>query len=72
MKKMIAVLLPVALLIPAIAGAKSPFDGTWKLRVSSIHFSGTPDNFTLVDGGFGAGTLRGRAVRDVRIDADRA
>jgi hypothetical protein len=55
MKKMIAVLLPVALLIPAIAAAESSFDGTWKVRVSSMQFSGTPDNFSIKDGTYSCG-----------------
>jgi hypothetical protein len=46
MKKMCA----LALLIPALAFAKSPFDGTWKTRPDSMTFSGNPDVFELSNG----------------------
>jgi hypothetical protein len=46
MKKLIA----LALLIPAIALAKSPFDGTWKTKLDSMKFSGKPDVFELSGG----------------------
>jgi len=43
-------LLALALLVPAIAVANSPFDGTWKTRVDSVKVSGKPDVY-LVAGG---------------------
>ena len=46
MKKLIALLL----LVPALALAKSPFDGTWKLRLDSVKYSGKPDEALLIDG----------------------
>ena len=46
MKKLIA----LALLIPAIAVAKTPFDGTWKTKLDSMQFSGKPDVFELSGG----------------------
>lgn len=39
-------------LLPAVAFAASPFDGTWKTRVDSIKFSGKPDSFEVKDGVF--------------------
>jgi hypothetical protein len=55
MNKMTAVLLPLALLIPAIAAAEGPFDGTWKVRVSSIQYSGKPDTFSIKDATYTCG-----------------
>jgi hypothetical protein len=46
MKRLVA----LALLIPAIALAKSPFDGTWKTRLDSMQFSGKPDVYELSNG----------------------
>jgi hypothetical protein len=43
-------LFALALLIPAIAIAKSPFDGTWKTRLDSLQFSGKPDVYELNNG----------------------
>jgi hypothetical protein len=40
----------LVLLIPAIAVAKSPFDGTWKMRVDSMQFSGKPDVYEISNG----------------------
>ncbi len=52
MKKNIclAVLGPVALLVPALAGAQSPFDGTWKADLSKVNFPTKPDVFLLTGG----------------------
>ncbi len=55
MKTIIAVLLPLTLLGPAIGAAESPFDGTWKVRGSSMQFSGKPDNFSIKDGTYSCG-----------------
>ncbi|HXQ31085.1 MAG TPA: hypothetical protein VN790_03825 [Steroidobacteraceae bacterium] len=46
MKRLIA----LALLLPALAVAKSPFDGTWKQRLDSMQFSGKPDVYELSNG----------------------
>jgi hypothetical protein len=43
-------LLVLTLLIPAIAVAKSPFDGSWKTRLDSFQFSGKPDSYEISDG----------------------
>src|SRR5271167_993456 len=43
-------LIVLALLIPAIAIAKSPFDGTWKARVDSIQVTGKPEVFEISNG----------------------
>lgn len=43
-------LLALAALFPAIAFATSPFDGTWKTRLDSMTFAGTPDNYVLGNG----------------------
>ncbi len=42
--------LAVAALVPAIAMAAGPFDGTWKTKTDSIQVSGKPENFALKDG----------------------
>ncbi len=46
MKKWVALLL----LMPALAVAKSPFDGTWKTRPDSIQVTGKPDVYDLSNG----------------------
>jgi hypothetical protein len=43
-------LVALALLIPAVALAKSPFDGTWKAKLDSMQFSGKPDVFEISNG----------------------
>jgi hypothetical protein len=43
-------LIALALLIPAIAFAKSPFDGVWKTRLDSMQFSGKPDVYEINNG----------------------
>jgi hypothetical protein len=49
-KKFMKRLIALALLIPAIAIAKSPFDGTWKTQLDSMQFSGKPDVYELSGG----------------------
>ena len=51
MKRLLAIVALVAL-IPTVALAKNPFDGTWKLRIDSMKFTGKPDVFELKDGSF--------------------
>jgi hypothetical protein len=46
MKKLIL----LGLLIPTIAMAKSPFDGTWKANVDSIQVTGKPEVFEISNG----------------------
>jgi hypothetical protein len=43
-------LLALALLVPVMAVAGSPFDGTWKTRLDSVKVTGKPDVY-LVSGG---------------------
>jgi hypothetical protein len=43
-------LISLALLLPVMALAKSPFDGTWMTKVDSIKTSGKPDVFELTNG----------------------
>ena len=43
-------LVVLGLLIPTIAMAKSPFDGTWKARADSIQVTGNPDVFEISNG----------------------
>jgi hypothetical protein len=38
------------LFVPAFALAKTPFDGTWKLRLDSVEYSGKPIEMELVGG----------------------
>jgi hypothetical protein len=40
----------LALLLPTITVAKSPFDGTWKMRVDSVQVSGKPDVYEISNG----------------------
>jgi hypothetical protein len=44
------ILILPALLIPTLAMAQSPFDGTWKTRLDSMQFSGKPDVYNISDG----------------------
>jgi|HubBroStandDraft_1064217.scaffolds.fasta_scaffold00023_54 hypothetical protein len=45
------ILVTAALLLPAVAFASSPFDGTWKTRVDSMKVSGKPDVFEITADG---------------------
>lgn len=42
--------LALLMLVPAIALAKTPFDGTWKLNLDSVKYSGKPTEALLIDG----------------------
>jgi hypothetical protein len=42
--------IALALLIPTIAIAKTPFDGTWKTRLDSMQFSGKPEVYEISNG----------------------
>ncbi len=46
MKRLIA----LTLIMPVLAIAKSPFDGTWKTRLDSVKVTGKPDVFVLSGG----------------------
>ena len=43
-------LFAIALLVPTVAIAASPFDGTWKTQPDSIQFSSKPDIYELKQG----------------------
>ncbi len=45
-------LIALTALIPTIALAQSPFDGTWKARLDSLKFEGKPDVWELKNGKF--------------------
>ena len=45
-------LIALALLVPVMAVAGSPFDGTWKTRVDSVKVTGKPDVYLLSGGMF--------------------
>src|SRR3984885_13023186 len=50
MKKIILSGLFLALLLPVIASAQSPFDGTWKVSVKNVDFGQKPTEVVLQDG----------------------
>jgi len=39
-------------LVPAIAFSNTPFDGTWKLKLDSMQFSGKPTEVVLMNGSY--------------------
>lgn len=50
MKKLLPALLLIGFLMPALAVAQSPFDGTWKIDINKADFSKKPDVFLLQNG----------------------
>jgi len=50
MKKVLLVGLMVFWLLPVLAVAQSPFDGTWKFNMNSLDFSKKPDEYLLQNG----------------------
>jgi hypothetical protein len=50
MKKMFFLVALAALLLPTLATAQSPFDGTWKIDTNKIDFPKKPDVFLLQNG----------------------
>jgi hypothetical protein len=60
------IVLGVLLLLPAIALAGAPFDGTWKTRVNSMKMSGKPDVFDVTQGMYRCGSC----VPEVKVKAD--
>jgi hypothetical protein len=49
-KKLLPALLLFGFLLPMLALAQSPFDGTWKLDLNKVDFSKKPDVFLLQNG----------------------
>ena len=50
MKKLFVVGLLMLLLMPVLAMAQSPFDGTWKFDPSTLQFPTNPDVYLLQNG----------------------
>src|SRR5271165_91898 len=50
MKKLFVAGLLMWLLLPMLAVAQNPFDGTWKLDMSSVQFPKKPDAYLLQNG----------------------
>jgi len=59
-------LLALVLLLPAAAWAQSPFDGTWKVNLSSAQFSQKPDTFELKNGQYTCSTC----IPEISVKAD--
>ena len=45
-------ILALISLFPAIACATTPFDGSWKVRLDSMKYSGRPDEALIINGNF--------------------
>jgi hypothetical protein len=56
MKKLFFVTAFAALLMPVVAAAQSPFDGTWKIDMNKVDFSRKPDVFLLQNGTYACKT----------------
>jgi hypothetical protein len=54
------------LLIPAMAFAQGPFDGTWKTRVDTFKMSGKPDAFDVTQGMYHCASC----VPEIKVKAD--
>ncbi|HUI83657.1 MAG TPA: hypothetical protein VL240_05505 [Candidatus Binatia bacterium] len=50
MRKVYWILLACALLLPLLAAAQSPFDGTWKVDMSKVDWPSKPDVYLLQNG----------------------
>src|SRR5215469_16130113 len=50
MKKWFLLFALAALLIPTLASAQSPFDGTWKIDMNKVDFPKKPDEYLLQNG----------------------
>lgn len=61
-------LLVFALLLPVSASAQIPFDGTWKMNLSSTQFAEQPDAFALDNGEYTCSTC----VPKIVVKADGA
>jgi hypothetical protein len=62
------IIVTAALLLPALAFASSPFDGTWKARLDSVKMSGKPDVFQIANGEYSCSSC----VPAVKVKADGA
>jgi hypothetical protein len=62
------IIVTAALLLPALAFASSPFDGTWKARLDSVKMSGKPDVFQITNGEYSCSSC----VPAVKVKADGA
>lgn len=70
MKRLFIAVLALVTLVPACALAQSPFDGTWKLDPSTLHWSGTPGAVVSIqDGVF---EFRAPGEPTLRVKADGA
>ncbi|HXL97976.1 MAG TPA: hypothetical protein VN925_06340, partial [Steroidobacteraceae bacterium] len=54
------------LLMPAMALAQGPFDGTWKSRIDSFKMSGKPDVFDVTQGMYHCASC----VPEIKVKAD--
>ncbi len=61
-------LLGLVLLLPLFAWAQGPFDGTWKINLSSAQFAEKPQTFALHDGEYTCSTC----IPKIAIKADGA
>ncbi len=66
MKKLCFAGLLMLLLLPMLATAESPFDGTWKLDMSTIQFPKKPDAYLLQNGMYECSTC----VPPISVKAD--
>jgi hypothetical protein len=66
MKKLVLAELLTFLLVPVLAMAQSPFDGTWKLDTSTIQYPREPDVYVLQNGMYECKTC----VPPINIKAD--
>src|SRR5271165_7244403 len=62
MKKLLLLLL----LLPVLAWAQSPFDGTWKVDLSKAKFPKKPDEYLLKDGMYECKTCK----PEIKVKAD--
>ena len=62
MKTILAAASMVIALMPAIAKAQSPFDGTWKTDVVSIDFPAKPSVYVFKDGTYECKTCASKSV----------
>jgi hypothetical protein len=59
-------LAALSLLLPALAYADGPFDGSWKTRVDSVQMSGKPDVFDVTQGTYHCASC----VPEIKVKAD--
>jgi hypothetical protein len=68
MRKLLLVLAAMALSMPMMASADSPFDGTWKIDLNKASFSPKPDVIVLANGVYECSSC----VPAIKIKADGA